>query len=567
MKRLPLTLILLVVVAALGGYVWFFERGNIGTPPVWKLDARQIQRIELTSGGKTTVMVRRGQSWRLVKPIEARADRERVKELLDRVGKLDARRSIDKARRLADYGLAKPAAVLKVVLANGESRELDLGDKTPDSAAVYAMEKRSPKVFLVDTALLQDAAGGADAWRDRTALPFNRGKAMRVVITRPEMSVTLEKRGQHWQIIAPIGADADATAVDDFLVALEGIQATRFAAETAQNPAALELVSPRLSIEVSGSDRGKPARLSFGGRADADDLYAQNSLEPAVMVVPKSAFDQVNKSANDLRSKQVASIDVEDAQRIAMMRGGKRFELRREGEGWRLASPRPLEADAQKIEDMLWQLADLRAEGFIDSPGPPAGYGLEPLQNGVTVYFKRRKQPIHIWFGGPAGPKRIYVKADAPTIYAVSATILSHLPAGADDIRNLTLWSYEPADINRLSATYNGGSVVLERDGTKWRLTAPEKRPANPERMQKLLSIVEAVRAERFVGETPGLLALSQRAVKLTVETTARQKRTLLVGARHGVTLVKLEAEPGVFRATPDFLKELTQALDAVAKG
>ena len=109
--------------------------------------------------------------------------------------------------------------------------------------------------------------------------------------------------------------------------------------------------------------------------------------------------------------------------------------------------------------------------------------------------------------------------------------------------------------------------MALERDGTKWRLTAPEKRPANPERMQKLLSMVEAVRAERFVGETPGLLGLNQRTVRLTIETAARQKRTLLVGAKDGETLVKLETEPGVFRATPDFLKELTQALDAVAKG
>jgi len=567
MKRLPLTLILLIVAAALGGYVWFFERGEVGTPPVWKLDTKQIERIEMTSGGKATVIVRRGQSWRLVKPIEARADRERVKEFLDRVGKLEARRSIEEAKRLQDYGLDRPAAMLKVVLANGESRELDLGDKTPDSTAVYAMQKGSAKVFLVDTALLEDAAGGADALRDRSALPFDRGKAMRVVIARPKMSVTLEKRGQHWQIIAPIRTTADATAIDDFLVSLEGIQATRFAAERAQDPAAFGLVSPRLSIEVWASDRGKVARLAFGAEADPAGLYAQNSPEPAVMVVPKSSFDRVNKSADDLRSKQIASIDVEDAQRIAIMRGGKRFELRREGEEWRLASPRALEADAQKVEDMLWQLADLRAEGFIDGPGPPAGYGLEPPQDAVTVYFKRRKQPSHIWFGGPAGPKRIYVKADAPTIYAVSATILSHLPASADDIRNLTLWSYEPADINRLSATYNGSSVALERDGTKWRLTAPEKRPANPERMQKLLSMVEAVRAERFVGETPGLLGLNQRTVRLTIETAARQKRTLLVGAKDGETLVKLETEPGVFRATPDFLKELTQALDAVAKG
>jgi hypothetical protein len=566
MKRFRLTLILLILVAALGGYVWFFERGEVGAPPAWKLETNQVRRIELRCGGKTTVVVRQGSSWHLVKPISARADPERMKQVLERVGKLEVRRRIEHAKRLKDYGLAKPAAAIKVVLANGDSREMALGDRTPDSAAVYAVRKGSPEVFLVDTALLEDATGGADALRDRTALPFDRGKAVRVVIARRRTAVTLEKRGQHWQIVAPFTGDADPAAVDDFLVSLEGVQATRFAAEEAQDPAAFGLSAPRLTIEVSASAQGEPARLRFGAKADRSDLYAQNSSGPAVMVVPKSSFDQVNKSADDLRSKQIVSIDVEDAQRIAIMRGAKSFELRREGEGWRLTSPRRLAADSQKVEDLLWQLSDLRAEGFVDSPGPVASYGLEPLRDAVTVYFKRRKQPARLWFGGPAGPKRIYVKTAAPTIYEASATILSRVPASIDDIRNLTLWSYEAGDIKRLRATYNGRTVVLEREGTKWRLTAPEKRPADAEGMQKLLSVVEAVRAERCVGETPGMLALDPQTLKLTVETTMQKEQTLLARANDGETLVKLEAEPAVFRATPGFLKELRQALDGVAR-
>jgi len=571
MKHLRLTIILALVFLAFGAYVWFFERGEVGMPTAsgrataWRLDPQRVRRIELTSGDHSTVIERAGRQWRIVRPISARVDRSRMTQLLDRVAKIAMRRSFDNPGKLAQYGLARPAASIKLTLAGGERRALLLGDKTPDGAAVYAQERGRARVFLADVALLDDAAAGAAALRDRTALPFDRAGVSRITLTRGAAALTLDRSRSAWRIATPIAAAADSAAVDGLLASLESVEASRFASERAADLSRYGLDRPRLMVKVR-SRRGE-RRLAFGADTGGGEVYAKNSVDPAVMAVPKSALDSVNKTLADLRSKEIATIDADDAQRIAILRGQQRFEVQRVGDKrWQLSSPRPLEADAQKIEDLLWALSGLRAQGFVDHPGPLASYGLEPLRAAVTIYHAHRKQPVRLMFGGTAGTNRIYVKAGDSTIYQAPADILTRLPASANDLRNLTLLSYEPGAISAIRAAYNDKTVVLKRDGTKWRLMQPTRRAANAERMQQLLSIIEHVRAESFVGEFAELMLPVRGIVKLTVEGAGQKPTTLVVWASDGETRLKLEGDLAVLRAAPGLPKQLTDVLDAIVR-
>ena len=575
MKRFRLTIILLVVFVALGAYVWLFERGQVSGPVAWRFDAKRIRRIELTSGGETTVVERAGKAWRITRPISARADRQRMEQLLGRVAKVEVRRSIHESKDLKVYGLAKPVRSLRVALAGGGVRELQLGDKTPDGSAVYAKEKGGAKVLLVDASLLDDVTGGVSALRDRTALAFELGGVQRIALRRPDGTVALEKRGKQWRMVAPIATAADPTAVDNLLASLGEVQATSFPAESAPDLSRYGLAAPRLVIEVTSSGRGKPKRLSFGADAGGGAYYAKNSVDPAVMVVPESAFDQLNRTATDLRSKQIAELDITAVRRIAISRGGQRFEVEREGERWMLTSPHKAEADAQTIEDLLWELSDLRAEGFVDNPGPLVIYGMDPPQVAVTIYLSGRKQPLRIWFGGatPSSVRpSIYVRSAGPTIYETSSDMLARLPSHWMGLRNLTLLSYEPGDITRLRAVYAGKTVGLERKDEQWRLLEPERRRANPERVENLLLLVEKVRAERFINDVaeyglPAGVGGDKGTLKLTVEATGQKPKTLGAWESEGETRLKLDRGGSVFQAAPGFLKDLTDAVDAVARG
>jgi len=489
-KRYRLTIILLAVFAALGAYVWFFERGEVSAPLAWRLDRARIQRIELAARGKTTVLSRRDGSWRITKPVSAPVDRDRMRRLLNRVSKLEIRRRIERpenlkvarsratataAEGLAAYGLARPAGIVRVVLSGGERRELVLGVRTPDSSSAYAMNKGAADVLLVAPALLDDAVGGADALRDHAALRFKVADVVAVTLTRPGGQVKLVKRKGEWDIVEPAATRADRDAVSGFLASLAQLRATRFVAESAPNPAQYSLHQPRLAIELAFAGATQPARLSFGGpsthstgsepalskakgqagsgppraftpstvegksrggETDTSELYARNTQHPAVMVVPESAFANVNRTLDDLRSQRVAEFSVLDVQSVAIARGNQRVELRREKDRrWIITSPARMQADAHKVEDLLYALSDVRAHSFIDNPGSLVAYGLDLLVAAVTLYRGQGAEPARFMFGAPAGEGRIYAKSSGQTIFEVPADILSQLPAGIEDLR------------------------------------------------------------------------------------------------------------------------------------
>jgi hypothetical protein len=576
MKQFRLTIILLAAAACLGAYVWFFEREATGTIILWKVDARAVRRIQLTSGKERTVVERRGKIWRITKPVAARVDRTRMDELLDRVAKVEARRRIEEPGKLKDYGLAKPAAGIVVALANGRSHALSLGRKTPDNSAVYAMERGRARVFLVDTGLLDDAVGGAGMLRDRRALPFAARNLQGIVLARPGSRVVLEKRGKYWRIAAPIKVSADPDAVANFLAALGELEASRFAAEKPADLSGYGLARPRLTIKLEFAPRGgKTMRLDFGADAGSQAFYARNSVEPAVMVVPGASFDRVNRTLGSLRSKQIAAIDVDNIERIAVAGGGRRFELiRARGKRWMLTSPVRMEADSETVQSLLWALSDLRATGFIDAPGSLVQYGLNAPRAAVTVWAARRENPVRLWFGGPvpsSATPSIYVKASGATVYHVSAAVLKQLPGDANALRSLTLVSHEPGSITRVQAVFDGKTVALQRSGTAWNLTAPQKRKARPERVDELLGLIGNVRARAFVRDSTDATLTGYGSesgtLKLTIEAEKQKPETLGVRQIGEVTYVRRGDQPAVFRAAPGFLHELKQALTAVSGG
>ena len=87
------TLALLVLVAALGGYVYYFEFGKAAregeaeaaSRQLFKLERDQVTEIELPleeGGSARLVRANAGADWRIVAPLETGADRETADALL-----------------------------------------------------------------------------------------------------------------------------------------------------------------------------------------------------------------------------------------------------------------------------------------------------------------------------------------------------------------------------------------------------------------------------------------------------------------------------------------------------
>ena len=165
--NLRTTIILLVVLAALGGYVVWSERSKPATDttqgeatiPVFQLDSAAISAAEVRSGVGQVRVERSGTGWSLAAPKPGPADTLRVTDVISGLAKLSATRVITPTdQNLAPYGLTNPAYEVTLLGGSAPLGTLRVGSKTPDGSATYAQRADQPAaVYIVRDSVLDTA--------------------------------------------------------------------------------------------------------------------------------------------------------------------------------------------------------------------------------------------------------------------------------------------------------------------------------------------------------------------------------------------------------------------------
>lgn len=169
------TIILLVVMVVLGGYVFWSGNNSSGTgvddassslgldtsmdearTPILSVNTADIQAIEVTNAEGTTVsLARAGDSWNLTQPDAEPADAGAVTQVITDLVGLTATRSItETSEDLSAYGLDKPAYEVILSGENGELARLRLGGANPNGSATYVQRDTEPTIYLVSNFIL-----------------------------------------------------------------------------------------------------------------------------------------------------------------------------------------------------------------------------------------------------------------------------------------------------------------------------------------------------------------------------------------------------------------------------
>ena len=109
------TLIVLILLALVGGYIYFFQAGKPEeeTVKLFKIDPGDITRINLKYPDREIEVARSGDKWKVVKPIQADADSSAITTLTHEIADCEVKRTVDEhPTDLAQFGLAKPAVTV-----------------------------------------------------------------------------------------------------------------------------------------------------------------------------------------------------------------------------------------------------------------------------------------------------------------------------------------------------------------------------------------------------------------------------------------------------------------------
>jgi hypothetical protein len=397
-------LILLVLVAGLGAFIWFYERELPGSEEraeqakrlLRGLEAKEVTALVVETGGERVRLERvpapaggdegaedgedgedgdgeeAGEpfplpepepEWRIAEPAAlagARADRFAVDRLLDALTALEKSRTLDDADR-AEAGLEEPRARVTIVREEGAETTLEIGAEVPASTSTLAALAGAPEVYVVGGGIVHDLDRPPGDWRDREVLAVRRDRIERLAIAPAggERIVLARRGGEEYWLDEPRVDRADGTAVDQLVTDLTALRAREFVDAPGEDLAPYGLDAPRGSIEIAAG--GEAFRLEIGGEAEGmgwygragGQLFAADGQLPEALV--KAAADWQSRSLSARRLYQIDRVGIEEARKEA----AEPLVLEREGADWKRGGEA---IPYTPVSDFLFALTDARAE-------------------------------------------------------------------------------------------------------------------------------------------------------------------------------------------------------------
>jgi hypothetical protein len=379
MSRGVSTLILFVVLVALGAYIWFVERKREPVDPDAKpkvfasVEAEKIDHLVVRSSkGDTTTLEKQGETWRLVAPVQTEADLGEVSGITSGLARLEQQSTVDQPAGLGEYGL-EPARfeITFKVAGEGQPRKLLLGDKTPTGADLYAKLGDAPAVFLIQSYLESTFDRGTFDLRDKAALKFAREKLDGVEIARTGDAIGFAKSGDEWRMTKPLAVRADYGAVEGVIGRLNTLQMKSIVAPELGDAKAFGLDVPQFTVTLNaGSAR---SALLVGTASPDGSLYAKDAARPMVFTVDGTLADDLKKAATEYRPKDLFEFRTFTGTRFEITRDGATVVFEKQkgtGEGavekWVQAQPKK-DVEESKILDALSAVSNLRAVSFADA--------------------------------------------------------------------------------------------------------------------------------------------------------------------------------------------------------
>ena len=435
MRGLPTTLLLLAVLAGLGGYIFFYEAGREIPDPTAKprafdqLSSESIQEIQIKNAdGATSRAQLENGNWQLVEPVKADADDGVVGTVTSNLSTLEVQRVVDeKPTDLKQYGL-EPARV-DVGFRLRDQKELQhllVGDKTATGGDVYAKRLNAPRVFLISSFLESIFNKAPFDLRDKAILKFERDKVDGVEVVEGVDAIQFSRSGTEWRIAKPVSARADYAAAEGLLTRLSSTNMLKIVEESAADLRTYGLDRPAMSATaMAGSTR---ATLLLGRKAEDGGFFAKDASRPTVFTVEEALATDLGKDTSDYRRKDLFDARSFSASRLELRRGGETIAVDKAEEGGKTVWKRGGQAvDTAKVEDVLTRFSNLQAQAFqptahasLKSPALTAIVRFDENKT-ETVTFGRSGNEVFANRADEPGSARVDTSAFDEAVKAVDA--------------------------------------------------------------------------------------------------------------------------------------------------
>ena len=392
MKQLYTSLALLLVLAGVGGWIYFQERGPIaarGSTGLLRLEPEKISNLSIqTRAGERLEFARQNGNWNVrrtgVKMLGVPADDESAQSLLNALQLVQSGAIIGEnasPAELAAYGLDQPRSSLSVGGAKIEFGDKPQFDVTKFYARVSGAGETASQIALLPSGLGDFTFKSLDDWRDKSILALDEKEIQTLTLKSPAVNATFAHDTESllgnsgaWKLSSPVKGLADAAMLGLFLQQLPQTKTTKFLEESPRNAAVWGLDKPVATLELVTSKGRSTLRV---GKAVAGGYAAQNSSSPAVFVMPAPLLGIMSRPLLNWRDKSVLKLNTGRLKNMKVLARGGQMNFDQTSGKWLREDGKNENKFTVAALEIGFVLQKLEAVSFIDGPQNLSTYGLD----------------------------------------------------------------------------------------------------------------------------------------------------------------------------------------------
>ncbi len=398
--------VLVVLVAALGAYLWVYEipeaQRAAKKEKLLGIDKDAVTGVALAYPDREIEMKKDDKGWRVVKPVDAPADENAVKAVVSTLVDAEVQKSLDQLPSdLAPFGLDKPTVTARLTLKDGsQPPPVAVGKNTAIGGKMYVRKGDEPKLYLTTSSIGFGLKKEVKDLREKQILTFKDEDVTRVDI-KPEGAepVSLARKDKDSWTVDPGDHPADGTEVRSYLSSLRATRAVDFPDDAAADLGKYGLAAPRLVVTVTtGKDGAGAQTLLLGGettQGTQKQIYAMRADQPTVYGLGDWSLRTLTKSAGQFRDKTVLGFDPARVGRAVLERKeGGSVTMARDAGAWKVEGAGDKKPKETVISSYLEDLRELRGTDVAAEPAKDLKpYGLDAPDLRVTLTDKDG-QPI-----------------------------------------------------------------------------------------------------------------------------------------------------------------------------
>jgi len=583
------TLILFVLALGIGLFIKFYESKRPNTQEakrraenVINFERDKIDGVVIQNADERIELKRTDKKWRLESPVKDLADSSAVDNLLfdledwKKDNTISAKEVESDKNRMAEYGLVKAKLRLKLQGPNAPP-EILFGNNAALEGKIYVRLENSKDVFLASQSIKNQISKKPEEFRDRKLTDVVATQVTRLSIKTAAGEMELQKQGDHWEIVKPLRARADDQKVNDLIAQITNSRIAQFVADDAGDLHPYGLAEPRGSVTIFTSDDKSAGAagqiLQIGGvpEKEKDQVYVRFTPRKFVYTLPNKIESILNTKPNDLRDRHLVRFDQNQLDRITIDAPGKnKTVLARKDQNWIIVNRNNRAANATEARRLLDLLADEQVTNFVaDVASDLPKYGLDKPQLIVTLSSFASENTAEtaagehplatIAFGKIEGDNVFARVGEEPFVVAVRRSLLENIFADPLSWQDLTIFSFKPEQIHRLSISRDREQTLIRGANNQWQWVTGNG-PINTVNLQSLLNTLASLHATRWVANAPaGGFEKPQFVITFTTspDDKAQHKLTVAPSSPDGTAMARTEEHDGMFVISSSDVKAL----------